>query len=346
MERIIRLAIVDSDEQYANRLADGIAAYPEFELSIFGDVDSLEEALHSRHYDIVLFSQDIGFEPHKKGRVLQMCLLENPGEISDKYKDHTGILKYQRVSKIYRELLERYADMRGEIRSDERSFVLGVYSPVGGSGKSAMSLVIAERLALQGYRVLYQNMEELSSGSAYFSEDPNEHGISQLLEYLERDIDFSTKIKSLMHKKGENLYYMNSFRTPNDLRALTGEDMEKLFEKLQRAGLFDCIVVDMSSSFFGMNLKLFDISDVIVVVGRSGKAASEKMRRFYEQSHIINQYSDRMVQIDNFYTEGAAVRPPIPVIGRIKAYQNYELNNLVYHLSTSASVSFLDQLLY
>lgn len=347
MERTIRIAIADSDKEYVERLATGIAGYPEFEISTFSNADSLEEVLNTRTYDIVLFSQDMGYTPKPAARCLFVPLMENVGEVSGEYQSYRGILKYQRISRIYKELLEQFSEMRGEIRSEEKAFVIAVFSPVGGAGKTTLSMIIAEHMAAQGYRVLYQNMEQLPSGGAYLNEVSDEHGISQLLEYLDRDIDFPTKIKSLLQTGSDNLFYMNSFRTPNDLKALTEKDLGVLFDKLRGAGLFDCIVADMSSSIFDLNTKMFDIADSIVVVGRSGDAAAEKLKRFYSQSNILNRFQSKMVQIDNFDCGVAsAVHVPVPVLGKISMYQNAEISDIVQQIATGKASAFLDQLMY
>ena len=347
MERTIKLAIVDADSVYAERLAEGISQYPEYEISTFFDLDKFEDILSKKNYDVVLFSDALDLDTNISKKIVFIPLLEEQGIVRNEYASLGGVYKYQRVSAIYREILGKISLVRSAIESNSEAFLIGVFSPAGGVGKTTVSAVTALKLASSGKRVLYQNMECLSSGDAYFDLKVGERGVSDFLGYLDSDIDFSTQIQSLLYTKQENLYYMNPFRTPNDLLDLDSDEMRKFVLKLKKSGLFDYIVFDMDCGIHDKNLKLMEEMDTIAVVGSESDTAVRKLELFYSQSHIMSRISNKIMQIDNFSSGKVCVNKiGVPQIGKIGVYQNVGFADLVEQLAKMSSTDFVEQLIY
>ena len=347
MERTIKLAIVDADSVYAERLATGISQYPEFEISTFFDTDKFEEIVARKNYDVVLFSDALNMNLGIGRKIVFIPLMEEQGTISSQYSKLEGIYKYQRVSSIYRDILGKVSLVRTAIESSSEAFLIGVFSPAGGVGKTTIAAVTALKLASSGKRVLYQNMECLSSGDAYFENKNGERGVSDFLGYLDSDIDFSAQIQSLLNSKQDNLYYMNSFRTPNDLLDLSAEEIKEFVQKLKTSGLFDYIIFDLDSGIDEKNLKLLDEMDTIAVVGADGDTSTKKLELFYAQNHIMARLSSKIMHINNFSSGKEFVNSiGVPQIGRIGIYQNAGFSNLVEQLAKMSGTDFLEQLIY
>ena len=213
MERTIKLAIVDVDSTYAERLAVGISQYSEFEISTFFSVDKFEEILFRKKYDVVLFSDnlDINLDTNGTAKVVYIPLNEENGVTREIYSGLKGIYKYQCVGNIYREILGRISLIRSAIKSGAQAFLVGVFSPAGGVGTTTIASMMALKFARRGKRVLYQNMECFSSQNVFFPHEEGGRCVSDFLAYLDSDIDFTAQIQSLLKVKEENLYYMNSF---------------------------------------------------------------------------------------------------------------------------------------
>jgi MinD-like ATPase involved in chromosome partitioning or flagellar assembly len=100
--------------------------------------------------------------------------------------------------------------------------------------------------------------------------------------------------------KKENLYYINHFKSPNDLYEITDNEIEELFSKIINSDLYDNVIVDMGGYLDHKAIKLFDSVENIVLVDKNDVAGRIKMDTFMSQAHIMNEYGYKMVRIINF----------------------------------------------
>ena len=340
----IRLAIVDEDAGYLEKLVIAFEQYTDFDVSSFYSRESVERSLEEKRYDILLCAPGIFPVNTGKGTV-QIILVDDRESLPAGLGELPHISKYQRCDKIQRAILEIYAAYRPQDLDTKRSSVFLVYSPIGGSGKTTIALGLAARLAAKGKNILYQNFEEYSSCGFYLPEHEGSKGISDLLIALDENVHFGMMMQSMVQNKNERLHYFNSFRTPNDYHALTEKDIVALFESMRDAGEFDCVIVDMGSDLTPRNSALFELADKIFIVANPGKSASDKLRRFYAQKHLMNLYGDKMVQINNYDLGMEIVTGSCPVIGRIPAYENPDDVRLVDAIASDDKMRFLGQVL-
>lgn len=341
MDRLIKLAILDTDDEYAQRLAMGISEQSEFEISTYSSCETLESALRSKRYDIVLFDFSLNGSLTKQDGVLFIPLI---GDEVDDGPDN-AIYKYRRASSLCKDILGQYALLGKAKLNGNRACSIVVYSPIGGSGKTTIASVIATKLSMRGSRILYQNMECFSSGYSYFQDKAGEKGVSDLLEYIDSDIDFSSKLKSLLNEKNDNLFYMNSFKTPSDLLDMRDSDIESFTNILSLSGLFDCIVYDLDSAMSALNQRLIEKADLVIIVGKSGDFAKSKMETFCSMSHIINQVAGKAMYVSNFDFGNSLPAKDFPQIGRIGLYQNMDDSRLIDVLSKAQETDFLCQII-
>ncbi|MCR5676210.1 MAG: hypothetical protein K6G16_10930 [Lachnospiraceae bacterium] len=339
----IKIAVADENRAYLDRLIQAFEQYPDFEVSSFGSGDRLEKALDEKRYDIVL--SDPAFLPIKTGaRTVQILLSDDRSGITADLEDLPRIEKFQRCDKIQRAILEIYAACSPESSHEGKAQLVLVFSPIGGSGKTTVALGIAARIAAQGNRVLYQNFEEIPSCQAYLP-DREGKGISDLLAELDENLDFSLLIQSMIQNRSENLFYFNTFRTPNDFLAMTDKDTASLFETLQGCGLFDVVVIDAGCSISSKNAALFDLADRIIVVACPGETATAKLDLFYAQKYLMNRYEDKMVQVNNFDSGRPVTSGSCNVLGGIPAYDRPDCERLIAAISSDQRMRFLGQVL-
>lgn len=261
---------------------------------------------------------------------------------------HVRRCKYQRISKIYQQILEVYAEVCGDtgvVAGQKKTSVIAVYSPVGGAGKTTTALCAATKYAVQGLRCLYLGLEDIGSEECYLP-GSDVRGVSEIAACLGENMNFTMKIQSLLQTGQNNLFYLNHFESPNDVYELSTEDLKELMEVFEKSGLFDVIVVDMSCSMDAKAQVVFELADRIVVVEKTDRIASAKMTGFLNQMHIINAYGKKMVRLLNFYTGRESTVPSeIPVIGRINVAQNPEPGQFIAAAAQDACSNCLLQLL-
>lgn len=343
---VIRVALACRDEKYLERLVSGLEKIRNLDLAIFSDAESLSRVLAAKHYDVFLFTTDIFDREMDYLNVkadLKLLLDDEEKVISSTFADAKRIRKYQRISLIYKNILDFYSEICGKdaLSGNSASKIVTFYSPIGGAGKTTGALVSAEKFAQHGNRTFYISFEDIASEDCYLQQGA-EKGISDLMRYVDSNTNIGMKIEGMLKNRGANLYYLNHFTSPNDMYDMTAEDIHNLLTAIQKTGLFDVIVVDMSTCLEKKNLAIFEISDRIVVVERTDEISARKMNCFYTMHHILNDYSYKMIRIVNFDNGiSNAIETNIPELGRIGDVQNMDASNVISVLANSSKNEFL-----
>lgn len=346
---IIKIAIADKNVEYVERMINVLEGYEDIKLSAYTEKNALKQALESRSFDILLFDASFydGQEETKRA-ALKIILSDDAEEIPESCRSFQRISKYQRISRIYQQVLELYAEIcndAGILNGQDRTASIVFYSPVGGAGKTSLALAAATRLAVQGYKTLYLNLEDIPSEDFYLTQG-GEKGLSDLVSCVGENINFALKVQSLLQNKAENLYYLNHFSSPNDVYEMTEEELAKLIEALRKTRLFQVIVMDMGVALDRKALKVFEAADKIVLVEKADAPADRKLNLFLMQAHIINEFGDKMFRVLNFDTgKGSILSTNIPLIGRISAVQNPDAAQFVSMLASDTRGGYILQLM-
>lgn len=346
---ILKIAIADSNNEYVQKMMSALEEYDSLKLSVYTDKSALEQALSSKQFDVLLFDSSVydGQIEVKKNTLAVMLLDEEVG-VPEACRSFKKIRKYQRISRIYQQILELYAEI-----SDDMSNVAGqknvtkiaFYSPAGGVGKTTLALAAATKLAMQGYRCFYLNLEDIASEDCYLPQTAP-RGISEVAAFLGENINFTMKIQSLLQTKKDNLYYLKHFDSPNDIYEMNADELVELIEQLEKTGLFDVLILDMGVAVDGKTIAIFEAVEKVVLVERADAMAARKLTCFLEQAHIINEYHDKMRRVLNFdMGRGSALASDIPLIGKINAAQNPDAAQFITILANDACSNFVTQLI-
>lgn len=346
---ILKIAIADKNSEYIRRILNVLETYGDIDVSVFTDEKSLKGALDNRKFDVLLFDESIvqGIVIEKKDMLSILLLDENNG-VDESFLNFKKIYKYQRVSKIYQQILEAYSEVcggTGNIIGQKATSVVSFYSPIGGCGKTTLALIAATKYAIQGYQCLYLNLEEMGSQSFYLPQS-DAKGLSEMAANLGENINFTMKLQSLIQKKQDRLYYLAQFQSPNDLYELSEDEEKELIDVICNTGLFDILVIDMGVSVNQKALALFELSDKIQVIEKPDVISMEKMKCFYRQSHIINAYGNKMTRTVNFYRgKDNIAETDIPIVGRINVTQNPDPTQFVEAMAKDSCTNYLLQMI-
>lgn len=346
---MIKIAIADKNREYVEKMVNVLEGYEGITLFAYTDRQALEQALLTRHFDVLLFDPSVYQGQAKTDRsMLAVMLLDKNAGVPESCKNFKKIQKYQRISRIYQQMLELYAEVcedTGEIVGGSRTAAVAFYSPIGGVGKTTLALAVATRLAAQGYRTFYLNLEDMASEDCYLEQSGGK-GMSELVSCLGEEINFGMKIKGLLLNKTDRLFYLNHFESPNDILEMTGEETLQLIEQFQRADLFDVLVIDLGVAFNEKVQNVFEAADKIVLVEKTDAIAERKMSCFLDQIHIIKEYGKKMVRVMNFDVgRESAVSSDIPLAGRIHRVPNPDAAQLITALAGDESSNFTAELL-
>ncbi|MBR6095273.1 MAG: hypothetical protein IKP92_09675 [Lachnospiraceae bacterium] len=345
---MIRIVLADTNMEYLQRLEMVLAEYKDLAISIYSDKAALENALRSKKIDILLFGSSI-----YEGQVtlsketLAIMLYDAEEEVPESLISFKKVNKYQRIGNMYQQIMyeySEYAKNKGVVIGGNKTQAIAFYSPVGGSGKTTLALATALKLAAEGKKTFFLSFEDAPSDGCVLPSN-NDKGMSEIAAAMYSNVDYSIKIQGLLQQKGENLFYLKHFDSPNDIYELTGEERSKIIEIIENTKLFDVIVVDMGSSMKADELKIFDLVESIVLVERNTTIANGKLELFLAQAHIVNSCIDKMVRVVNFHMgSGSGVNSEIPVIGMINASQNPESAGFIEWLANQSVMNFALQL--
>lgn len=297
---IIRIGIVDRDEEYVSRLADVLQDYDGVELYTFTDATSLESNLDNAKLDVVLFSDDMYYAGMEKQSRLSIVLLEETGETRSELADYAKVQKYQRISNIYKYIIEQYASIAG-ITSDgtvRATKIITFWSPIGGVGKTTVAMAAANKLAMDGKRVFYINFENYPSDDVYL-EDKLGKGIRDLAVDLNKDINFELKIRGILQEKRPNFYYMNHFDRVIDFEDTSDDELQRLVEIIVDYGNFDYVIVDIDSSVNSKNKRILKMADRVMIVSSQDSFALKKLAALYEELSNKEENADKYYVVRN-----------------------------------------------
>lgn len=329
----IRIAVADEDSIYLERLCNVLEEYDDLKLSRYTEQDTFEKDVVSKKFDVLLFNPDIyDGQLSMDKSVLKIVLADDNEAVPELCTDMPRINKYQRISRIYNSILELYSEIctaSGILFGNNDVKTIAVYSPVGGSGKTTIALVVAARLARQGRRTFYINLEDIPSEGFYLTQS-DDKGISEIAASLGSRTNLTMKIQSLLKTKEDNLFYMNHFESPNDLYEITNDEISELIAAFAGSGLFDAVVIDMGVSINPKNIAIFESAEKIMLIEKSDNISRIKMETFLGQAHIINEYGSKMVRILNCNTgQEDCVQSSIPCIEKVGFIPSMEQAQLV-----------------
>ena len=305
---IIKIGIVDSDIDYVSRLESVLSGYDDVEVYTYTDATNIEVNLKSAKLDVLLFADDMYVAAMEKQTKLAVMFLDETGAVKPELAGFETVQKYQRISSIYKMIIEQYAAIVGVSteRAGNRTKIVTCWSPVGGVGKTTISLAMATRLAKEGKSVFYINFETYPSDGTYL-EDKLGRGIRELAADIRKDINFELKIKGLLQEKSTNFYYMNHFDKVIDFKDTSEDELKELVEVIANHGGFDYIIADIDSSVNTKNKRVIDIADKVILLGSQDSYATRKMAAFYDE--LVNKDLDsaKYLSVRNKMTPGASL---------------------------------------
>ncbi len=338
----IKIAILDSDINYLERLSGVLQQYDELSVSVFTKKETLEQAMEQNSFQIVLFHPDVSeSQINFLSGVMPIGLCDDETKNRKLYPQIPVIQKYQRISNIYKELLKcyaEYADDNGMEFLQGSAKTIAVYSPVGGSGKTTIALAIARKLRAMNKRVFFLSAEQFNSTSLHFP--VQEEGITRLIETLNGTNNFQLTLKGILKENETGILYVEGFQRLVDYEDVSHVEIENVISKIRQCDVCDYLIIDTGSSLDEITKTVLESVDKIVLVQRNGENAEEKIKLFDTQVWV-NEQKERMFAIKNFAEQNKKgyELPGLPVIGVVHNYGNILNNDLLSYIEQENGIS-------
>jgi pilus assembly protein CpaE len=146
--------------------------------------------------------------------------------------------------------------------TDRQAHIIVVYSPQGGAGKTTIATNIAASLMREGTRVLLMDCDLQFGDVGVFLNLQHQRNLTDLVKAVE-DLDMDL-VENVMVTHDSGLKVLLAPARPEDAEEIMPEQVAQLAVKLR--GIFDFIVIDLSTKLDDLAIALFDIAERILLV--------------------------------------------------------------------------------
>lgn len=309
------LVICDLDKEYANSLMEYIGGKPgmPFKTIVFTDKQALLEYLTDNSIEMLLISNtEMGDEVAVQN--IGKIILLSSGKILTEHVDYETIFKYQSGENIVREVLEHYVELHRDYEvmpmSKRNAEIIGVYSPVGRSGKTTFALTLGQILASE-HSVIYMNMEEFSAFDKIFG-----HGysgdLSDLMYFFKQNPEVvPIKLQAIVNNI-HGLDYVPPLMFCEDLRNVETKEWTTLVSKIAAMDTYDKIILDLSSMVANI-FEMLEVCDVVYMPISDDRISLMKVAAFEEC--LLKKEKEKLLN--------RIVKIKLPQLGRVIWEEDY-----------------------
>jgi cellulose biosynthesis protein BcsQ len=294
----IRLAVLDGDRGYLDRLSAFIAArYAEkLEAYMFTDRDAALKCLESSRINVFLAGEAFNIRAETLPRRCGFAYLTDSPDTSDANGRRT-VCKYQRADMIYKAALEIFDMSAGpDAVSGGGEAARGVVmftSASGGVGCSSCAAACALRFARAGHKTLYLNLEPLGDAGAFFSGAGQSDFSDVIFAIKSGAANLPLKLEIGARRDSSGVFFFAPPRTALDMRELDSDNLDSLMTQLETSGLYEYIIADAAFSPGPQIASLLRHATRVVFVSDGSEMANRKLDRARRELEIIEEQSER-----------------------------------------------------
>lgn len=341
---LYNICVITQDESYIDILEKKLLS--ELEnfalLHIITDMEYLGEFLDEyQKIDVLIIAEELYGESFKKHDIKNIIFITNSREKQnplDALGQEVYVYKYQGINEIYAyidEVISNRLGIQAEIKEETK--IIGVYSPVGGIGKTTTAIRIANTIAKENKKVLYMNIESIQTYSQLFqATEVLEEGVVGFIK--SRDKQLIEAIPKLI-RSNRKFDYVLPLRQSMPMYGLSFEDYSYFIKICKDNLLYDYIVLDMATELNLITSGVMELSDKVVILVGQDKASMYKINYLMTQidcsqsSHFklwCNKFNSKK---QNFIEENNNIKGIISV----SAYLDYDVELESYDFSKMTS---------
>lgn len=274
-------------------------------VDIFDSIDYCRKVLGEKSYAVVLVNQNLyrAVSDLLEGSIVILLVST---DISEEYKEFFKLNKLMSLEAMYEEINDIYVRENKiiTVSSDSSATkIISFFSPLGGCGKTNMSLITANILAEAGKKVLYIPMEDFNDKRFLFGAS----NIEMSMEYLFTGGDMLSAIrynksKFIAKNPETNLHYIVGLDNLSDYEAISSEDFIGFLKILKEETDYEYIVFDLMNFQTYIEKIWIESSDYVFAVASKGYMEGiifEKGLRLFNKKYLENGIAERIYGIIN-----------------------------------------------
>lgn len=283
-----QIAVCCEEEGYVRRFTDYANGQKDSLFTVHGFTGVRDLAAYTKEHpaEILLISEELWRDYTGALEAGEIFLLTE-GDYQQE-GEPPGICRYQSCREILRNALNLYAertqtDSGLAVRTDKMK-KLGVYSPIGRSGKTSFAMALGREIGKKK-RTLYLNLEEYSGFASLY---PYGDGgtLSELMYFLKQGKKaFACKLEG-MTQEINGVECILPVRSPVELRHIRKEDWEQLLDMLEKESRCEAVILDLGGTVNGL-FELLDACDWIYTPTEQEETAKAKFGQYEDTLKIL-----------------------------------------------------------
>lgn len=267
------MVIYDSDPEYGRKLMAFLNQKEDFpfEVQMVTSQENLEQVLIERKADVLLLGEE-----NVSGKENTEVFILSESESEEPHR----LYKYQSmehmIDKIQKGLMPGKEEDRASVEGG--FFMMGIYSPSGGCGKTLLSMELARRYSREG-KTLYLNFDLIGNT---FPDEPEIicNDVQELFYGIhERTLAEDLRMESFFCK-ASGVFYLGPSPYRRELWNLTREDMSYWLSGIRSREEFQYVILDIG--FFNeAMLEAMKQCDKVILLNGKYELQREKTDQFY-----------------------------------------------------------------
>jgi Mrp family chromosome partitioning ATPase len=234
------------------------------------------------------------------------------------------LLKYMPAEELFeqidRVLLRVDTPASGLVEKNKKNTrVVGVYSPIGGCGKSLVCVALARKLKMLDQKVLLLACDPTQSMSVYYPSDV--HAGEELAEKL-RNPDDDTYWTILQNIGRDEVSYLLPFEKSLPSMNITHKEIEALIRTLINKQDFDFIILDIGTTLSHEISQDLDKLNSLILLTETNVIANKKMQKLLHDPDLLPK-CDCILVANEMHSDGMRLSRD-SVFGTIAPYQHWE----------------------
>ncbi|MGN0363821.1 MAG: AAA family ATPase [Bilifractor sp.] len=287
---------------------------------------SMEQEIDVLLIDQASYGDGSRFAGHPIRRIF---LLVPEVEVSGKYPDNVTVMvsfvpKEEIFNKVdavlwQRENEESQEQTDAEQTPEKQTRVVGVFSPVGGCGKSLVCVALARKLKKLDQKVLLIGCDDSQSISVYL---PGNHYASEDLAQKLIHPDDDTYWTILQNIKTDVVSYLLPFEKSLSSMGIGMKELDVLISTLVEKKDFDFIVLDLGGYLDKGIAEKLNSLHALVLLTEANVLANRKMQKLLRNGELLPKCQCMIVA--NEYNADDVRVPRDKVFGTIAPYTTWE----------------------
>lgn len=298
----IKIAIVDNDRNYLDRMVSKFAAlyYDKLEIYCFDNLEKALKQIQGKTVDLFLVGDSIPVDESQWPQQYNLVYLVHSNEIKT-YKGKRTICRYQKAESIYKQILDIFSEsLPNDVifrRAGTAKAIFYAFTAVGGgAGVTSVAIAFAKYLASQRKKALYVSLDPFANPDLLLHGEGSYNFDDILFAIKRRMVNLSLKLESYIKQDPSGVDYFSASTNAMDMVTITKDDLQTLIQGLNDMNHYDYILFDMPFSFSKECMSVFNQADRVIFVSEGSRSDNDKFIRAFDALQVYVQQNDVNLQ--------------------------------------------------